>query len=1082
MDGCVHELIAERASSQPDAPAICAWDGELTYGELDQLAARLAHRLVDEGVGPRILVPLCFEKSLWATVAMLGVLRAGGAFVFLDPLQPVARLAAIMEQTKSELLLSSRTNFDLSCRLSGRVLTVDKGLKVTDATESYDKKTNIDVNPSSTMYVVFTSGSTGRPKGVVISHRAFTTALHYQCTPQGYHAKARVYDFPSYTFDVAVSHTLFTLSCGACLCVPSEQERKDMLEESIIKYDANFIYLTPSILRLLRKDHMPTINTILITGETLTYEQAQEYLGGRLLVNGYGPAECTPVSVISSSRTCANTVAKIGYGFGAVTWVVDPSNHNILMPIGATGELLLEGPLLGEGYLDDPLRTASAFINDPPWLLQGASGYPGRCGRLYKTGDLVQYDQEGRLVFIGRKDTQVKIRGQRIELGEVEHHIRECLPEVIQVAAEVIVPAGERANSMLAAFLVTDPTSQACEQTRPVAPITAFSASASIEDALAERLPSYMVPTLFFTIPDMPISTTGKTDRKRLRELGASFSVTQLARLHGAVDGEKRAPTTDLERTLQQLWARVLNIDPATIGLDDSFFRLGGDSITAMKLVGLARQHRLTLSVAEIFRHPTIACSARAYSDGHHPLPPNILPVAPAPYSLLSPGTYHQLQSNKLLSLFMGSSNIFDVLPVTYFQNQTLRSSISSSMQRFNYCYFDLGCSISIAQLSSACQGLVSHYPTLRSVFVSLGQQRCQVILKDFHPSLPLFHKDGDLSDATKDIIEADSSRPVDVGLPFTSFALLCHSTRGYRLIMRLSHAQYDGICLPTIFSSLLSAYTNRPLPRLVDFSIYLSYIAAIRPASIHYWSDLLAGSRATRVLPILNPRGINFSEVTKSEAQLCISVLPFRGDFTIASTITSAWAIILSSITGDMDITFGRLVAGRNAAIPGIQDVAGPCVNIVPVRVLVDLKETASDLLNAVQYQHVKLGQSDSLGLDEIIEHCTNWEGSTFDSILQHQGLDDEPLFAFNDGSVKIQWHRPEDIGPPQINVLSTLNGDQVNIAVSGRIGFLGIESAEALLSALAKCISALTSKPDQPLTEWIPSLWPSKVVGGPR
>ncbi|KAK1911190.1 hypothetical protein P3342_011792 [Pyrenophora teres f. teres] len=246
---CIHDLFAEQVLAQPNAPAICAWDGKMSYSVLDNLSTTLAGYLVKIGVKPEDVVPLCFEKSMWTVVAMLAVLKAGGAFAQLDPDHPASRHKEILRQTSA-----------------------------------------------------------------------------------------------------------------------------------------------------------------------------------RVLINGYGPTECCIVCA-GYTTTQAFTTGTIGRAIASVSWVVDPENHHRLAPLGSVGELLVEGPILARGYLNDAEKTAAAFIEDPAWLMDGCQGYAGRHGRLYKTGDLVQYNDDGNLVCVGRKDSQVKLRGQRIELGEIEHHLRECLPE-----------------------------------------------------------------------------------------------------------------------------------------------------------------------------------------------------------------------------------------------------------------------------------------------------------------------------------------------------------------------------------------------------------------------------------------------------------------------------------------------------------------------------------------------------------------------------------------------------------------------------------------------------------------------------
>ncbi|ODA82522.1 hypothetical protein RJ55_01029 [Drechmeria coniospora] len=422
VERCVHDVIHERVQAQPEAPAICAWDGELTYGELDRLSTGLASRLMELGVGPNIMVPLCFEKSMWTTVAMLGVSKAGATFVLLDSSLPECRLRSMTRQVKAEVMVSALPKEALGQRLVSRVVTL--GSHVLEAL--YEQPIGVlpVSDPSSTMYVAFTSGSTGTPKGALISHQNLASALYHQEVGLRRTKSSRVYDFSSYGFDVSICNVFTTLAAGGCFCVPNEHDRRNNLAQSIASCDANAIDLTPSVARLLSPELVPGLETIIFGGEALHVKDVNPWWGKLQIVNLYGPCECTPNSSINYNPTSAEDSTHMGKGLGLVTWIVDADDHDTLLPLGNVGELLLEGPLVGLGYLDEPGLTAAAFIRDPAWLLQGAPGCPGRQGRLYKTGDLVRYGDDGNLVFVGRKDSQVKIRGQRVELGEIEHVLR----------------------------------------------------------------------------------------------------------------------------------------------------------------------------------------------------------------------------------------------------------------------------------------------------------------------------------------------------------------------------------------------------------------------------------------------------------------------------------------------------------------------------------------------------------------------------------------------------------------------------------------------------------------------------------
>ncbi|PVI01696.1 acetyl-CoA synthetase-like protein [Periconia macrospinosa] len=354
--------------------------------------------------------------------------------------------------------------------------------------------------------------------------------------------------------------------------------------------------LTPTVARWLDPDTVPSLRTLTLGGERAVSMDWTRWNNHVQVINGYGPAECSVVCT-ACSNVEGLASGTIGKSIASVSWVVDPSDHNRLARFGSVGELLVEGPILARGYLEDAEKTATAFIYDPPWLVEGCAQQSGRRGRLYKTGDLVHYDAQGNLVYVGRKDEQVKVHGQQVELGEIEHHVRECMPAVAHMAVEVIVP-GEKDKAMVAAFLQLEgETEEAMQIIFP----------AEVDSQLCERLPRYMVPGIYFAVAQLPMTTSGKTDRKRLREMGAAFSTQQLAELRTHSQEPKRPPSTAQDKVLQRLWAQALNIKADSIGLDDSFFCLGGDSIAAMKLVAQARQEEhLQLTVADIFRTPRL--------------------------------------------------------------------------------------------------------------------------------------------------------------------------------------------------------------------------------------------------------------------------------------------------------------------------------------------------------------------------------------------------------------------------------------------------------------------------------------------
>ncbi|EFQ86310.1 hypothetical protein PTT_18488, partial [Pyrenophora teres f. teres 0-1] len=597
VERCIHDLYAEQVKVRPDDPAICAWDGDTTYWELDKLSTRLASHLISLGITTEEMVPLCFDKSMWAVVAMLAVLKSGGAFVPLEPTHPITRHEEIFKQTKARVVLTSVQHKTLWPDSTRTVLAIDETFisqLSCENTITYSKS-----KPCNTIYVMFTSGSTGIPKGVVLEHRAVATS----CLAHGRAIKiapnTRALQFSAYTFDASIAEIITTLIHGGCVCIPSEDDRRNALSETMNTMKVNWAQLTPTVARLLDPQKIPSLEVLVLGGERVSSVDWERW-GNRVeQINAYGPTECSVWCAFHHNGAQDFQSGMIGKPIASVGWVVDEDDHNRLVPIGSIGELLVEGPIIARGYFNDTLKTEKVFINNPTWLVEGSNGHAGRQGRLYKTGDLVYCCADGNMVYIGRKDGQVKIHGQRVELGEIEHHLHECMPEIENIAVEIISPIADETKSMVAAFLQLD--KQAWQKTQEDK-LHGDKSTASIivpvqlEEELTQRLPAHMVPTVFFALANFPLTVSGKADRRRLKEIGASFTSQQLTVMRRCLHGPKRHPSTENEKALQQLWAGVLAIDADSIGLDDSFFRLGGDSIAAMKLVGEARRAGIHLT------------------------------------------------------------------------------------------------------------------------------------------------------------------------------------------------------------------------------------------------------------------------------------------------------------------------------------------------------------------------------------------------------------------------------------------------------------------------------------------------------
>jgi amino acid adenylation domain-containing protein/non-ribosomal peptide synthase protein (TIGR01720 family) len=604
-DSCIHELIKDQCLAQPEAAAVCAWDGNFTYGDVELYSSRLADQLISCGVGPNLIVAVLLNKSKWTPAVILAVLKAGGAFLLLDPACPDLRLRQICEESGARWILCRDSHAAKASDLGPEVITVDTAQSQL-AINAVDIKGRQRTSSSSSLaYVIFTSGSTGKPKGVKISHRSFCSMVRPYVKAVGYSRQTRALSFSSYAFDVSVSDMIIPLLVGGCVCVPSEAQLMDNLPTVIAQLQANFADMTPTLLRTLRPEQVPSIETIVVGGEALSKDIITIWSPHIRLINSYGPAECSINAALNNHLTPETDPSNVGFPVGARIWIVDSDDHEKLMPVSTVGELLIEGPTVGSGYINSAEQMAASFIEPPTWMHHFRPSSPYNWG-LYKTGDLASRETDGSIRILGRKDSQVKLRGQRMELSEVEHHVRDCIPTLHDVAAEVVVPQGDRRTPVLMVFLWGMKERSPGDHLFAVPSDATRAGMATVQSELKKRLPTYMVPGVFLVLSTLPLTATGKLDRRRLRTEAAALSSMQLLEYNATATHQTRMPTTPSECALQQIWARVLNLQPQVISADADFFGLGGDSIAAMQASSQARTEGLNCRVADIFHCRTI--------------------------------------------------------------------------------------------------------------------------------------------------------------------------------------------------------------------------------------------------------------------------------------------------------------------------------------------------------------------------------------------------------------------------------------------------------------------------------------------
>jgi amino acid adenylation domain-containing protein len=581
-DRSIHQLFAEQAAKTPGAEAVVFTGGSLTYGELDARADQLAGRLRRLGVGHGAFVALCLDRSPEMVIALMAILKAGGAYVPLDPAYPEARLGFMLRDSRAPLLVTLekwRTTFAAA---GVRLLCLDSAAEVTAEETSAGLET--PVGPEDPAYVVYTSGSTGQPKGVLVPHRGVVRLVrnpnYVTLGPEEAILQLAPLSFDASTFELWGA----LLNGGRVVLAPPGLPSLGEIGETIRRYRVTTLWLTAGLFHLMVDEHLADLKPLrqlLAGGDVLSPEhmlKAYRALPGCRLINGYGPTENTTFTCCHAITGEQEVVPSVPIGrpiSNTQVYVLDAQLRPV--PIGVAGELYAGGDGVALGYLNDPELTAARFIPDP--------FRPGKGGRLYRTGDRVRWRPDGHLEFLGRLDQQVKIRGFRVETGEIEAALR-THPGVADCAVVAQSGSGGSGRSLTAFVVGRTPD--------------AWSDS-GLRTWLGERLPGHLVPSHFSGLGALPLTPNGKVDRGALevREVGRPDP-----------DADHLPPRTSLEHRLAALWQKLLRRN--TVGVRDNFFSLGGDSLSAMRLlVEVERQQGARLSLALFFQTPTIEALAR---------------------------------------------------------------------------------------------------------------------------------------------------------------------------------------------------------------------------------------------------------------------------------------------------------------------------------------------------------------------------------------------------------------------------------------------------------------------------------------
>jgi amino acid adenylation domain-containing protein len=1029
VDEPVHQLFERHALETPQATALLFGEESLTYGELNRRANQLAHHLIGMGVRPDVKVGIAVERSVEMIVGLLAILKAGGAYVPLDPEYPADRLAYMLADSGIALLLTQSAVKDGLPAAEGLPVLDLNTLELDGAPEHNPQ---VALHAENLAYVIYTSGSTGRPKGAAIRHRALASCMTWMQQTYALTAADTVLHKAPFSFDVSAWEIFWPLTTGVRLVVanPGDQRDPERITELIRRHQITTLNFVPAMLQAFLAhegiEAQTRLRYVICGGEAMpaaTQGEALRRLAGVSLQNLYGPTETTIHVTQWTCRDDGQTLVPIGRPIAETkAYVLDGALGAV--PQGVAGELYIGGELLARGYLGRPSLSAERFVADP-------FGQDGE--RLYRTGDLVRWNGEGQLEYLGRIDHQVKIRGLRIELGEVEAQLL-AQPEVREA---VVVAHSGAAGTRLAGY-VSAHAGQTVE-------------AGELRERLAQTLPDYMVPSAIMVLDSLPLNANGKVDRKALPEPGYESA------------GEYEAPQGEVEEALAAIWADVLQVP--RVGRQDNFFELGGDSILSLKVISRAQAKGLKLTPRQIFERQTLAGLAEA-SEGLHQKAVAIPVLPEATRAGPMTASYAQVRQWFLWKL----------------EPTSTAYHISGAL--------DLKGELHVDAVKGAFDALVARHESLRTLF---GGDRDGQVAQLIQPASGAHVEQIDLGDVEAGELparmRAETMRlhqtPFDLERgPLLRVGLIREAADRHVLVVVMHHIISDGWSMQIIIDEFVAQYRARvagqscelaPLP--VQYADYAAWQrdwleAGEQARQLAYWTVQLGDEHPVLQLPTNRPRNADgIYRAAQHAVTLPVELasglqrrVQAQGA-TLFMALLAGVQVLLSRYTGLADIRVGVPNANRHRL--ETEGLVGFFVNTQVLRNVIDGRQNLSQVLAQAREAALGAQAHQDLPFEQLVEALQPERqlgaNPLFQVVLNHQRQDLRSLQQLP--GLALHTHALGEQGAQFELVVDTIEGadGQVRVIFNYARELFEAHAIERMANHYVKVLHALSDRPQQ-------------------